>query len=30
MKAAGCHTIFEKQGSGASRARPLLAKLLRD
>jgi hypothetical protein len=30
LKAAGCHTIFEEQGSGASRARPVLAKLLRD
>lgn len=30
LKAAGCHTIFEEQGSGASRARPGLAKLLRE
>jgi hypothetical protein len=30
LKAAGCHTVFEEQGSGASRARPVLAKLLRE
>jgi DNA invertase Pin-like site-specific DNA recombinase len=30
LKAAGCHDIFEEQGSGASRARPVLARLLRE
>lgn len=30
LKAAGCHDIFEEQGSGAARARPVLAKLLRE
>lgn len=30
LKAAGCHAVFEEQGSGASRARPVLAKLLRE
>ncbi|TXR50452.1 recombinase family protein [Phyllobacterium endophyticum] len=30
LRAAGCHTIFEEQGSGASRARPVLAKLVRE
>lgn len=30
LEAAGCHEIFEEQGSGASRARPVLAKLLRE
>jgi DNA invertase Pin-like site-specific DNA recombinase len=30
LKAAGCHTIFEEQGSGASRARPVLARLVRE
>ena len=30
LKGAGCHTIFEEQGSGASRARPVLARLVRE
>jgi DNA invertase Pin-like site-specific DNA recombinase len=30
LKAAGCVTIFEEHGSGASRARPALARLLRE
>ena len=30
LQAAGCHTVFEERGSGASRARPVLAKLLRE
>lgn len=30
LRAAGCQTIFEEQGSGASRARPVLAKLVRE
>ena len=30
LKAAGCHEISEEHGSGASRARPVLAKLLRE
>ena len=30
LKAAGCHIIFEEQGSGASRARPVLAGLVRE
>ncbi len=30
LKAAGCHEIFEEHGSGASRARPVLARLLRE
>lgn len=30
LRAAGCDTIWEERGSGASRARPVLAKLLRE
>jgi DNA invertase Pin-like site-specific DNA recombinase len=30
LKGAGCHSIFEEQGSGASRARPVLARLVRE
>ncbi|PSH63353.1 DNA invertase [Phyllobacterium brassicacearum] len=30
LKAAGCHEISEEHGSGASRARPVLARLLRE
>jgi len=30
LRAAGCGTIFEEHGSGASRARPVLARLLRE
>ncbi|SDP82449.1 recombinase family protein [Phyllobacterium sp. OV277] len=30
LKAAGCTTIFEEHGSGTSRARPVLARLLRE
>ena len=30
LRAAGCDTIVEEHGSGASRARPALSKLLRD
>jgi len=30
LKAAGCQTIVEEHGSGASRARPELARLMRD
>jgi DNA invertase Pin-like site-specific DNA recombinase len=30
LRAAGCDTIVQEHGSGASRARPALAKLLRD
>jgi len=30
LRAAGCDSIVEEHGSGASRARPALAKLLRD
>lgn len=30
LKAAGCHKILEEHGSGASRARPVLAKLLHE
>lgn len=30
LKAAGCHEILQEQGSGASRVRPVLAKLLRE
>ncbi len=30
LNAAGCATIYEEHGSGASRARPVLAKLLRE
>ncbi|MBA8880025.1 recombinase family protein [Phyllobacterium myrsinacearum] len=30
LKAAGCTVIFEEHGSGASRARPVLARLLRE
>ncbi len=30
LKAAGCVTIHQEQGSGASRARPVLAQLLRE
>lgn len=30
LRAAGCHTILQEHGSGASRARPVLAKLVHD
>ncbi|MHC1550235.1 recombinase family protein [Phyllobacterium sp. K27] len=30
LRAAGCHMVFEERGSGASRARPVLAKLIRE
>lgn len=30
LRAAGCHRIHQEQGSGASRARPVLTKLLKD
>lgn len=30
LRAAGCTTIFQEQGSGASRARPELARLLKE
>ena len=30
LQTAGCDTVFEEQGSGASRARPVLAKLVRE
>ncbi|ATU94395.1 recombinase family protein [Phyllobacterium zundukense] len=30
LKTAGCHEILEEHGSGASRARPVLARLLRE
>ena len=30
LRAAGCHRIHHEHGSGASRARPVLAKLLKD
>lgn len=30
LKAAGCHIIHQEHGSGASRARPVLAKLMHD
>jgi DNA invertase Pin-like site-specific DNA recombinase len=30
LRTAGCHAIYEERGSGASRARPVLAKLLRE
>ena len=30
LRAAGCHEIVEEHGSGASRARPALSKLLRE
>lgn len=30
LRAAGCETIIQEHGSGASRARPALSKLLRD
>lgn len=30
LRAAGCETIVQEHGSGASRARPALAKLLRE
>lgn len=30
LKAAGCHAIYEEHGSGASRTRPVLAKILRE
>jgi DNA invertase Pin-like site-specific DNA recombinase len=30
LRAAGCDTFYEDRGSGASRARPVLAKLLRE
>jgi DNA invertase Pin-like site-specific DNA recombinase len=30
LKAAGCVVIYEERGSGASRARPVLARLLRE
>ncbi len=30
LQAVGCHKVFEERGSGASRARPVLAKLLRE
>ena len=30
LKAAGCHEIYEEHGSGASKARPVLARLLRE
>ncbi|EJN02516.1 recombinase family protein [Phyllobacterium sp. YR531] len=30
LKAAGCHVIYEEHGSGASRTRPVLARLMRE
>jgi DNA invertase Pin-like site-specific DNA recombinase len=30
LKAAGCHAIYEEHGSGASRTRPVLARLMRE
>jgi DNA invertase Pin-like site-specific DNA recombinase len=30
LKAAGCHLIHQEHGSGASRSRPVLAKLMRE
>jgi hypothetical protein len=30
LKAAGCHVVHEEHGSGVSRTRPVLAKLLRE
>ena len=30
LRAAGCHTILQEHGSGASRARPILVKLMHD
>lgn len=30
LRAAGCHTIVQEHGSGASRARPALSKLVRE
>jgi DNA invertase Pin-like site-specific DNA recombinase len=30
LRAAGCDTFYEERGSGASRARPVLARLLRE
>jgi len=30
LRAAGCHRIHQEHGSGASRARPVLTKLLKD
>ena len=30
LKAAGCRIVHEEHGSGASRSRPVLAKLLRE
>ncbi len=30
LKAVGCHLIYEERGSGASRARPVLAKLINE
>lgn len=30
LRAAGCETIYQEHGSGASRARPELARLMRD
>lgn len=30
LRAAGCHTILQEHGSGASRARPILIKLLHE
>lgn len=30
LRAAGCHRIHQEHGSGASRARPVLAKLLKE
>lgn len=30
LRAAGCHEIFEEHGSGASRVRPILARLLHE
>ena len=30
LRAAGCHRIYQEHGSGASRARPVLTKLLKD
>ncbi|UXN57786.1 recombinase family protein [Phyllobacterium zundukense] len=30
LRAAGCHEIFEEHGSGVSRARPILARLLHE
>ncbi|WP_192365959.1 recombinase family protein, partial [Mesorhizobium mediterraneum] len=30
LKATGCHVVHQEHGSGASRSRPVLAKLMRE